>query len=87
MAAIVIGGGAEGLLRQPPVRLERERAADRAQLLEDRGVIGGRDDDGDVLIILGGGADHGGAADIDVLDQLFERARRPWRRLLRSGRD
>ena len=50
----------------------RQRAA-RLQLFEDGGVIGWRRNHGDVLIVLRGGADHGGAADIDVFDQLFER--------------
>ena len=33
----------------------------------------GRDDHRDILIVLGGGADHRGSADVDVLDQLFAR--------------
>ena len=34
------------------------------------GVVGGFDHDGDVGVVLGGGADHRGAADIDVLDAV-----------------
>ena len=51
---------------------EREFAVRGAHLFDEGRVIGGRDDDRDVLIILGGGAQHGGSADIDVLDQFFQ---------------
>ena len=33
-------------------------------------VVPGVDDDGRERVVLGGGADHGGAADVDVLDRL-----------------
>ena len=39
-------------------------------LLRERRVIGRRNDDGDVAIILRRRADHGGAPDVDILDQL-----------------
>src|SRR5690606_15861055 len=45
--------------------------------LEDAGVIAGVDHDGDVLVVLGGGANHGRAADIDVLDGVRQGAARP----------
>ncbi len=35
-------------------------------------VVGRGRDDSNVVKILGGGADHGRSADVDVLDQLFE---------------
>ena len=35
-------------------------------------VVGGRSDDGDIVKILGGGADHRRAADIDVLDDFVK---------------
>ena len=35
-------------------------------------VVGGGGDDGDVGEVFGGGADHGGAADVDVFDDLVE---------------
>ena len=35
-------------------------------------VIGGRRDDGDIVKVLGGGPNHGRAADVDVLDQFLE---------------
>ncbi len=44
-----------------------ERAG-RPQLLEHRGVVVRRGDDPDVLVVLGGGAHHGRAADVDELD-------------------
>ena len=69
---IVIGGGAEDFSGEAPLRIEREFAARRAQLFEDGGVILRRGDHGDVLVVLGGGAQHGGSADIDVLDELLE---------------
>ena len=69
---IVIGGGAEDFPGEPPFGIEGECAAGRAEFREDCGVIFRRGDDGDVLVILGSGAQHGGPADVDVLDQLLE---------------
>ena len=51
----------------------RERAAGACEFVGDGVVVGGRSDDGDVVKILGGGADHRRSADVDVLDQFFER--------------
>ena len=39
-----------------------------AQLLQDDGVVGRRGDHAHVLVVLGGGADHGRPADVDELD-------------------
>ena len=50
----------------------RERAAGAGEFVGDGGVVGGRRDDGDVVKILGGGANHGWPADVDVLDQFIE---------------
>ena len=69
---IVVGGGAEDFPGEPPFGIEGEFAAGRAQFREDCGVIFRRGDDGDVLVVLGGGAQHGGPADVDVLDQFLE---------------
>ena len=69
---VVIRGGAKDFPGQPPLGFEREFAAAGAQFLEDGGVVVGRSDDGDVLVVLGRGADHGGTADVDVLDQFLE---------------
>ncbi len=35
-------------------------------------IVSWGSDDGDIVKILGGGADHGWSADVDVLDQLFK---------------
>lgn len=45
-------------------------------LADDAVVVGGLDHDGDILVVLGGGADHGRAADVDVLDGIFQGATR-----------
>ena len=41
---------------------------------DDGGVVGRINDHGDGLVVLGGGADHRRAADVDVLDGVFKRA-------------
>src|SRR5579863_5999570 len=61
---IVGGGGGESFLRQSPYRGLRDRAGGAGEFVGDGGVVGGRSDDGDVVKILGGGADHGGAANV-----------------------
>ena len=69
----VVGGGeGEGLLGQPPAGFAAERAAVGFQFFDQGGIIGDAGDDGDVFKVLGGGADHGGAADVDVLDEVAE---------------
>ena len=57
---------------QLPFSFARERATGAGEFFGDGGVVRGRRDDRDIVKILGGGADHGGSADIDVFDQLFE---------------
>ena len=42
------------------------------ELFGERGIVGGRGDYGDVFKVLGRGAHHRGAADVDVLDHLGE---------------
>ncbi len=42
-------------------------------LASDPGVIGRIDDDRDAFVVLGGRPNHGGATDVDVLDDLVER--------------
>ena len=44
----------------------------RPQFIEQRRIVGCRSNHRHVLVILGRGADHRRAADIDVLDDLFE---------------
>ncbi len=69
---IVGSGGGEGFLRQPPFGFERECAVVAGEFFGDGWVVGRGGDHGDIVKILGGGADHGGSADVDVLDQLFK---------------
>ena len=64
----VIGGGAgEGLGGEPAAERDLGAAGglDRRQ---QRRVVGGLDHHGDTVVVLGGGADHGRAADVDLLD-------------------
>src|ERR1700683_3166889 len=49
------------------------RAAVFSQVAEDFFVLGGLDGDEDEAVILGGGTNHRGAADVDVFDRLFQR--------------
>src|SRR5580700_5953489 len=70
---IVGSSGSEGFLRQPPLGFERERAGGAGEFFGNGLVIGWGCDDGNVVKILGGGADHRWSTDVDVLNQLFER--------------
>ena len=66
---VVAGGLGEGLVREPVPGRGGDLPARLLQLGAD-GVVGLRlDDDGDALVVLGGGADHRRAADVDVLDR------------------
>ena len=69
---VVGGGGGKGGLGETPAGLTGERASVAVELAGELGVVGDGGDDGDVLKVLGGGADHGGAADVDVFDDLME---------------
>ena len=69
---VVGGGGGEGLLGEPPAGFAGKRAVVGFQFFDERGVIGDAGDDGDVFEVFGGGADHGGAADVDVFDEVSE---------------
>ena len=67
---VVAGGLGEGLVRQPVPGGGRDLTAGLLELGADR-VVGLRlDDDGDALVVLGGGADHRRPADVDVLDRV-----------------
>ena len=70
---IVGRGGGESFLRQAPLGGRGKFSAGFRHLFGDRVVVGGRSDDRHILKILGGGADHRRPADVDVLDQFFER--------------
>ncbi len=68
-------------LGQPAAGLER-RASRGLKLVEERGILIGIGQDGDVLVILGRGPDQRGTADVDVLDGVLERRRRVGHRRL-----
>ena len=54
-------------------RVARDRAPSVGlHFLDERRVIGDASDDGDVFEVLGRGADHRRAADVDVLDEVAE---------------
>src|SRR5690606_29552080 len=38
--------------------------------LEDLRIVGRVDNDGHICVVLGGGADHGGAANVDIFDDI-----------------
>ena len=59
-------------MREALAELEGGGAVIGADVLEHVRVIRGIDDDGDGAVVLGGAAEHGGAADVDVLDGLLE---------------
>ena len=69
----VIGGGAGiGLCREAPAQRQRGRAVVGGELVEHRLIVRRFDDDGDVVMVLRRGADHRGAADVDILDAVLE---------------
>ena len=71
---VVTGGLGERLVGQPvPGRGRELGAAALLQLGADRVVGLGLDDHRDALMVLGGGADHRRAADVDVLDRHLRR--------------
>ena len=70
--AVVVGGGDEDLDAEALAELEGGGAVVGADVFEDVGVVGGIDDDGDGAVIFRGAAEHGGAADVDVLDGFLE---------------
>ena len=70
---VVARGLGEGLVGEPVAGRGRDRPLRLLQLGADRVVGLGLDDDGDALVVLGGGADHRRAADVDVLDRHLGR--------------
>ena len=69
----VIGRGARvGLGGEPAAERKRRHSAVPGELVEHQRVVARLDHDGNVGVILGGGADHGRAADIDILDAIVE---------------
>jgi hypothetical protein len=69
----VIGGGKRiGLGGKATAQGQRGRALVRGEFLEDGLIVLRFDDDSDIVMVLGGGADHRRSADIDILDALLE---------------
>ncbi len=64
--------GGEGFLRQPPLRLQRERSVIALHLAGDCVVVRRRSDDGNILKILCRRAHHRRPANVDVLNDVFE---------------
>jgi hypothetical protein len=59
-----------GLGGKSPAQRERRAAIVALKLLDQRGVIVCIHQHSDILVVLGRGANHGRAADIDILDAL-----------------
>ena len=68
--AVVTGDVLERLPGEPAASAGGEAVLGEG--LQGRAVIGRVDEDHDIGVVLGGGAEHGGAADVDVLDALGE---------------
>ena len=69
---VVDAGAGIGLGGELAPQRERRRAAVLPKLGQHDGVVRGIDHDRHVGMVLGRGADHGGTADVDVLDAGFE---------------
>jgi hypothetical protein len=72
--AVVLRDAVERGHRQREAQLVGQLAAVGLQLGQHGCVLVGRGDDAHVLPVLGGAAHHGGAADVDVLDRVGQRA-------------
>ena len=69
----VIGGGAGiGLGREPAAQRQRGGARIGGEFVEHGLIIRRFDDDRDVVMVLGRGADHRRAPDVDILDAFLE---------------
>src|SRR5690554_31536 len=65
---VVTGGVFEGLYRQVEACVVAELAIVAVELFQHPAVVGSVDYDGDIVVVLGRSTDHGGAADVDVLN-------------------
>ncbi len=72
--AVVLRGVREHLGRETEVRFVTHRIVVRAHLVEHNRVIGRIDHHGHVAMVFRSGAQHRRAADVDVLDRVFQRA-------------
>ena len=74
---IVGRGQREGLARKLAARFCADRPVTGAQFRQNAAVIRGVGNNGDGVVVFGGGADQRHATDIDVLDAILQaRARR-----------
>ncbi len=69
---VIDAGAGIGLGGELAAQRERGRAAVLPELCQHDRIVAGIDHDRDVGVILGRGADHGRAADVDILDAGFE---------------
>ena len=68
----IVGGGAGiGLCGEAAAQRKRGRALVGGELVEHGLIVLRLDDDGDVVVVFRGGADHGGTADVDILDAVL----------------
>src|SRR5690554_63121 len=65
---VVTGGVFEGLYRQVEACVVTGLAIVVVELFQYPAVVGSVDYDGDIVVVLGRSTDHGGAADVDVLN-------------------
>ena len=72
--AIIGGSVRKGFPRQAETRLDADRAIGGLHLGDQRGIVGRIRDDGHILPVFRRRAHHRRAADVDVLDSLFQRA-------------
>src|SRR5881296_3167753 len=70
---VVLRRPPERVLREPEARLVAQRPPARPQLVEDRGVLRRRGDDGHARVVLRPRPDHRRSADVDLLDRLVAR--------------
>ena len=69
----IVGRSAgKGLGGELAAQRERRHAVMRGEFVEQRRVVARLDHDGDVVMIFRRGADHGRAADVDILDAVGE---------------
>ena len=69
----VIGGGMfEGFDGEVETGIESQRTFVGIHLFNNSVIVAALNNDSDISMILGGGAHHGWAADIDVLNRIFQ---------------
>ena len=72
--AVVRGGVLEGFDGEVETRFQGQRPIVGVHLINNGGVIAALDHDGDIFMVLGRGAHHGRATDINILYGIFQRA-------------